>query len=88
MEHVKEEVLLPKASLLVGEGLAKVYAVAKKQLENGWQSGDDVGPIVASVLGDLMPALKSVAEVGGEVKEDAFGVSLAVLIKLYEALKA
>ena len=59
-------VTVTKEAHELGEGLAKFVAVAKKCVEDGFQAGQDIPPLMASAIADLVPALEGANKVGAE----------------------
>lgn len=51
-------------------GLGKFAVAAKKALADGWQLGDDLSPLMASAMGDLLPALQGIEGAEAEMQAE------------------
>jgi hypothetical protein len=61
-------------------GVAKIVEVVKASLADGFQPGSDIPVIIASAIGDLVPAIQGVELIKEEIAEDkvAFGNALVL----------
>lgn len=65
----------------LGLGVAAFVAAVKTALDDGFQYGDDIPDIISSAIGDLLPSLTGIDNIGLEYKEDpeAFFKTLALM---------
>jgi len=82
MAKIKVETEVSKELYELGTGIGKFALVVKLALADGFKAGDDLGPILGSALGDLVPGLQGVELVGEEFKEDKMAAVEAVILGL------
>jgi len=70
MEYVTVTTQVAKESYELGEGVTKFVTAMKKALDDGWQAGEDLPPIMSSALSDLVPAFQGVEKIKDEPKTD------------------
>lgn len=70
------------------DGLAKFAGVVRQQLDDGWQSGKDIPPILASAVGDLAGIIKNLGDISGEAAGDKTEFYNAVGVGVGEILGA
>ena len=69
-----------KETYELGQGLAKFVMAVKEATDDGFSYGDDIPDIISSAVGDLLPALDGVSDIGKEFKEDPRVFAQTVLI--------
>lgn len=82
------QVVVSKEAHELGEGLSKLVKVIRTQLANGWQVGEDLGPIFQSAIGDLVPAVQGVDQLTAEQREDPVAFAHAVSLGLADIYAA
>lgn len=65
-EIVVREVSCAKETLELGEGVVKFLKALKVAGADGWSVGEDLPPVLASLMGDLLPAMDGVTKIGAE----------------------
>lgn len=78
------EVSVPVAQATYGlvSGLDRFAGVVMTQMKNGWQTQEDLGPVMGSAISDLSPALSNIPAVVEEFKADKRLFANAVFIGL------
>jgi hypothetical protein len=79
MSKIQVEVEVAKEIYEAMVGLAKFGAVVKEALKDGWQMGDDLTPIMASAMADLLPGLQGVDQAKAEFEEDPSSAVMGVI---------
>lgn len=64
------EVEVSKEAYELGQGLSKFHRAVKEALANGWQSDQDMSPIIQSALADLVPAMQGADQSLTEAQTD------------------
>jgi hypothetical protein len=59
-------------------GVAKMIKIVKGAAKDGFQPGSDIPVIIASAIGDLVPAIQGVELIKSEIAEDKVAFSNAV----------
>ena len=82
MEKLEVKVLVAKETYELGQGLYMFVAAMKKALDDGFQVGKDIPPILASAVADLVPAVQGAEKIGDETKDpEAFSDAIYLGIK-------
>jgi hypothetical protein len=77
---MKIDITVPvaKETYELGVGITKFIKACKGALEDGFEIGDDLPVIMASALGELLPAIEGVEKIKYEIVEDRAAFSNAV----------
>jgi hypothetical protein len=67
---VKVETEVSKEMYELALGLGKFVLNVKLAVADGFKIGEDFGPILASLMADVVPALSGVEAIPAELKED------------------
>lgn len=78
---VKLEVEVAKEVHEFMKGLKETVKVAKECTKNGWQTAEDLGPVMSAVIQHLMPAIDGIDKASEEWKEDKSAVLKAVMLE-------
>lgn len=70
MAKIKIETEVSKESYEAAQATGKFLLTVKNQIADGWQMGQDLGPILASAMGDLVPGMQGIEKAGEEFKAD------------------
>jgi hypothetical protein len=69
VQTLKVEVTVSKEAYELGQGIAKFHEAIKQALADGWQSGQDIPPIISSAVADLVPAVQGADQVSKETDD-------------------
>lgn len=87
MSMVKVEVEVPEALYKLANGLGLFAVDVKKAVADGFKLGDDLAPLVASAMMNLVPAMAGLSEIPADAKADPAASVEALIIGLRPALK-
>ncbi len=71
-----------------GQELADFLLAVDKAVEDGWQSGTDIPPLIASAIASLVPAMGEFKLAQAELKEDQMGVIKSLVLHIADVVKA
>lgn len=77
-ETKKVQIELPESAAALGDSLVKIVESVKAALKDGFQPGQDLPPLMASGLEQLIAAVKVMGGVITEADEDKLGVAQAL----------
>ena len=84
---VKVEVEVSKEAYELGTGAARIIKAVKNAVADGWQAGEDLPPIIASLFAE-MAAVEGVDKINEEMKEDPAAFAKAVALALSDVYAA
>lgn len=70
MQMLNIEVECSKEIYELGSGVCKFVAKVKEALADGWKTGEDLPPILAAAMEDLVPAIQGVSSIKDEFAEN------------------
>lgn len=88
MEMVDKTIQVPKAVDDLGQNLSDFVGAIDKALEDGWQTGDDLPPILAAALANLVPAIQAAKAAGDDFKADPYMSVKGISIHVADIVKA
>lgn len=68
-------------------GVARLVEIVKNQVADGWQPGIDIPVIIASAIGDLVPAIQGVEKIKEEIAENKVAFGHALLLGAAEIVR-
>ena len=78
---VTVEVEVSKEAYELGTGAARIIKAVKEAVADGWQAGEDLPPIIASLFAE-MAAVEGIDRIDDEMKEDPAAFAKAVALSL------
>ncbi len=79
---------VPKHAEAFGQELENFLLAVDAALENGWKTGEDIPPIIASAVKDLVPAVAEFKLAQAELKEDQMGCIKSLMLHVVNVVKA
>lgn len=67
---MKIETEVSKEIYEAANGLAKFAVVTKRAMDDGWDMSQDLAPVMASAMADLLPSLQGIENAKEEYEED------------------
>lgn len=79
MANIEVSVSVEKEAYEFGQGLAKFVGAVKQALADGFEVGQDLPPIIASAVADLLPAMQDIDKLD-TADRIAFSKALALTV--------
>lgn len=88
METQDVVVKVPAHAAAFGQEIENFLMAVDKAVEDGWQTSQDIPPIISSAIKELVPVMKDFKDAQAELKEDVWGCAKGLMLNIMNVVKA